>query len=65
MFQVKDIHIIFRVEARLFFCNISKQKNFFNVQAGPNYFFGPKAAPDYFFKKSSSPPPPDNEMVAP
>ena len=67
------LNYFFTVEALLFsglrqdyfFCNISKQKNFFNVQAGPNYFFGPKAAPDYFFKKSSSPPPPDNEMVAP
>ena len=39
-------------------CNLSKQTNFFNIQAGPNYFFQPKAAPDYFFKKSFSRPPP-------
>ena len=64
MFQVKDIHIIFRVEARLFFCNISKQKNFFNVQAGPNYFFGQKQR-QIIFSKSLPAPPPDNEMVAP
>ena len=68
MFQVKDIYI-FTLFSGLrqdyFFCNISKQKKFFNVQAGPNYFFWPKAAPDYFFKNSSSPPPPDNEMGAP
>ena len=55
---------IVRVEARFLFCNISKQKKKFNVRAGPNYFFQPKATPDYFFKKSSRPPP-DNEMVAP
>ena len=57
MFQVKDIHIIFRVEARLFFLQHIKAKKFFQCTGWANYFFWPKAAPDYFFKKSSSPPP--------
>ena len=40
------------------FCNISKQKNCFDIQVGRNNFFQPKAAPDYFLKKSSRTPPP-------
>ena len=41
---------------RFFFCNISKQKKNFNVQAGPIYFFQPKAVSDYFSKSPSAPP---------
>ena len=57
MFQVKDIHIIFRVEARFFFLQHIKAKKFFQRTGWAKLFFWPKAAPDYFFKNSSSPPP--------
>ena len=49
--------LIFRVEARFFlFCNISKQKIFFNIKAGPAYSFLAKSSARLFFQKVSPPP---------
>ena len=65
MFQVKDIHIIFRVEARLFFLQHIKAKNFFQRTGWAKLFFLAKSSARLFFQKLFQPPPPDNEMVAP
>ena len=65
MFQVKDIHIIFRVEARLFFLQHIKAKKIFQRTGWAKLFFLAKSSARLFFQKLFQPPPPDNEMVAP
>ena len=65
MFQVKDIHIIFRVEARLFFFAAYQSKKIFSTyRLGQIIFFGQKQR-QIIFSKTLPAPPPDNEMVAP
>ena len=52
---------------RLLFLQHIKEKKFFNIQAGPNYFFFTQKQRQIIFSKilPARPPPPDNEMVAP
>ena len=63
MFQVKDIHIIFRVEARLFFLQHIKAKKFFQRTGWAKLFFLAKSSVRLFFQKLFQPPP-DNEIVS-
>ena len=57
MFQVKDIHIIFRVEARLFFWQHIKAKKFFQRTGWAKLFFWAKSSARLFFQKLFQPPP--------
>ena len=56
MFQVKDIHIIFRVEARLFFLQHIKAKKFFQRTGWAKlFFFGQKQRQIIFSKTLPAP----------
>ena len=59
-------HLFLSLDLIIIFFATYQSKKYFNIQAGPNYFFfQPKAARSarLFFQKSSSPPPPNGHFL--